>query len=110
MEYAKKLEKTHEITNITAHKKNNTHEGLVDKRKNEFNFKEIMNSKVISMKDKSDPKKTVTETYMFRYSAVYSLIYISSVILILYVFIMLRDFVQNHLNEQLTNTLNTILK
>lgn len=80
---------------------NNTLSFNIKKFKNEFNFKEVASEYDGSVKP---------VTYIFRYNPLYSLLYITIIIVILYIFILLRDFVQNHLNEQLTSTLNTILK
>ena len=85
----------------------------IEKRKNEYSFKELSESESMESSTTKNKKKSQivgSSTYAFRYNAIYSLVYITILMFLLYFFILLRDFVQNHLNEQLTNTLNTILK
>jgi len=92
-------------------KNNNNKVVDIGSKKNEYSFKEVAESEtLVNSQAKAKAKIIGTATYAFRYNAVYSLIYFTIIIFVLYFFILLRDFVQNHLNEQLTNTLNTILK
>lgn len=100
------LENTYE-TKILENKTYN--DDSLKNNRNEFSFKELVNSESETLNSSSENTRVV-ETYIFRYNVVYSLLYITCVILVLYIFIVFRDFLQNHLNEQLTNTLNTILK
>lgn len=76
------------------------------------------NSKLFRLKEKKTEnifsknlvQETTVETYVFRYNPIYSLLYFTIIVIVLYIFIILRDYVKSHLNDQLTNTLNRILK
>lgn len=106
--FLEKMSQTKTIENSDNKTTKSYNNEPIKNTKNGFSFKELMNSENLNSNDKKS--NGIVPTYIYRYNVVYSLLYITCVIIVLYIFIVFRDFVQNHLNEQLTNTLNTILK
>ncbi len=80
-----------------------------DKKINFQDFR-LRQSERIQNQTQIKKNKEGVEIYWFKYNAIYSLIYVTVIIMVLFFFIILRDFVKAYLSDPITNTLNRILK